>query len=177
MSRQSRIQEMAGTDLPFFPFKWDGALIGYAVRGTVEGLYYTSCYGYQALKTIIAKQTSSPEEAYKTYGKLIFSCNAPDYPLVVTRYNSRSLWKMITAKEFPRWEHLDKAIIGLGTEGWNDSGIVYNRQLCLDIMRRDQATAETNPMKITAELATRLDTEIIPTNLGDKSPWFITHVK
>lgn len=177
MSKQSRVSNAAEHELPFFPFAYDEALIGYAVRGTENGLYYTSCYGYQALKAVLNRKTNSPEESYKEYSKLIASRKYPECPLIVSRWNHTILWNKILHGNFPRWAHLDKAIIGLGFEQWRESGIVYNAQLCVELLKRDQATLETNPMKVSAELYGRLNTEIIPVCLGEKSPWFITNVK
>lgn len=177
MSKQSRVSDLAEHELPFFPFAYDDALIGYAVRSTEEGLYYTSCYGYQAIKAILNKRTSSPEESYREYSKLIASRKYPECPLIVSRWNHKALWDKILHNKFPRWEHLDKAIIGLGFEQWRNSGIVYNTNLCVELLKRDQATLETNPMKVSAELYGRLNTEIIPVWLGENSPWFVTNVK
>lgn len=161
----------------FLHNEWDDALMGYVERAPDGDRGVTSCYGYQALKSMTNKKAKSPEEAYKMFSNLVY--NTPKYnkPLIVSRLTRKALWDKIMKESLPRWEHLDKAIIGLGYAGWKLSGVVYNKNLCLELLRRDQSVNETNPMKIESSLREWLEESVIPISLGKHTPWFLTPVK
>lgn len=176
MPDPSKVMELAECELKFLHPDWNSALLGFAERGTEEGRYVLPCYGYQALKAIASQKTSNPEEIYKLITGAIY--DAPkEKPLIVTRYNHKALWRQVRLYKYPRWQYLDKAIIGLGREGWENSGLVYNKALCCDILVGNQSTLETNPMVLKANARKTLDETIIPVSLGDYSPWFVTQIK
>lgn len=174
MLKREQIALQVNSSLSFLDDKWDQALIGYAESGA-PGRHVLPCYGYQVLKTILRDKGMSPVQMYHHINTLVNSISG-DKPLMLTKYNRSSLWKTIKDKNYPRWDLLDKAIIGLGSTGWDQRGIVYSKPLCIDLLAASQTSTNQIELLDTAATITQLETSIIPICLGEYTPWFVTPV-
>lgn len=174
MLKREKITDIAEADLVFLDDTWDQALLGFAESG-VKGRSILPCYGYQAFKAILRERGESPANIYLKIQHLINGMPM-EKPLVVTKFNRKELWNIIRAKNYPRWEQLDQAIIGLGKLGWVDKGIVYSKPLCITTMMNNQSTRDLNTMREIGHIATLIDSSIIPVSLGRYTPWFVTPI-
>lgn len=175
MLKREKITDMAnGADLEFLEDSWDNALIGLAESGA-PGRAVLPCYGYQALKAILKDRGCNPAEMYARLQQLI---NSIEYekPLFLTKYKKKELWQIICAKNFPRWDSLDHAIIGLGKTGWDDRGVVYSKPLAVTTIMNNQSSTSENKLLETGETLRFLEAHIIPVCLGEYTPWFVTPI-
>lgn len=174
MLKREKIAEIADADLVFLDDTWDQALLGFAESGA-KGRTVLPCYGYQAFKAILRERGSSPVEIYIKLQQLVNGMTG-EKPLVVTKFKRKELWQIIHAKNYPRWEQLDQAIIGLGKTGWTDKGIVYSKPLCITTMMNNQRTGDPNKMKEIGQITSLIDSSIVSIDLGPYTPWFVTPI-
>lgn len=177
MSLQKRIQEIAGCDLTFLDSFWDPALLGYVERGCGQRMHKKACYGYQSMKALLKSKHMSPQQLYAYINNQFNAFSFKETPLVLTRYKRVPLWDRIRENNYPTWELMNKAILGLGTVGWTCTGVVYNKILCSDLLQANQSTNNSNSSQDSAQATALLEEHIIPLDLGEHTPWFLTPVK
>ena len=56
-------------------------------------------------------------------------------------------------------------------------GVVYNKILCSDLLQANQSTNNSNSSQDSAQATALLEEHIIPLDLGEYTPWFLTPVK
>lgn len=178
--RQSIIElsDNAISNIDFIDPLWDPALIGYACKGGDKD-YLIPVYGYQAMKAVLLEKSITPQQMYSLLYRTItgVKCEGKK-PLLFSRYSGNSLWWKIQEDNYPRWEYLDKAIVGLGSIiGGNESGICYSKQLCIEILQNTSSSLSSNHWENYLANSYKLDNTIINVSLGDHSPFFITHIK
>lgn len=177
MHRKIRINEIAGAELQFLPSEWDAALIGFAERGGSKTRHVKACYGYQAMKAVLKERKLSPEQVYARIQKVFNASSDINRPLLVMRMKRRPLWETIRRNKYPTWELLNKAIIGLGYDGWNCTGIVYSKPVSAGIIQSKQSTNNNDQLTDLAQAYELLDESLIPLDLGHATPWFVTPVQ
>lgn len=155
---------------------WDSALIGYAERGG-PGKFVLPVYGYQAMKAVLNNKNYTPRQTYSILYKTLSQPILGRRPLLLKKYNSKTLWDRIKVENYPRWEYLDKAILGLGSANFGMQGICYNKQKCIDILQSISSSSSDNNWRNFLDMSYKLDNTIISISLGEKSPWFITYIK
>lgn len=177
MHRQNRVTEAADCDLQFLPKEWDAAIIGFAERGGSKTRHVKACYGYQAMKAVLKERKLSPAQVYAHIQKVFNDYGDVTKPLLVTRMKRRPLWDAIRKNKYPIWELLNKAVIGLGYDGWNCTGVVYSKPVSATILQTKQSTNNNNQLTDLAQAYELLDNSIIPLDLGSFTPWFVTPVQ
>lgn len=177
MSLQKRIQEIAECDLTFLDSFWDPALLGFVERGNGQQRHKKACYGYQGMKALLKSKHMTPEQMYAHINNQFNSFSFKETPLVLKRYKRIPLWDLIRENNYPLWESMNKAILGLGFIGWQCTGVVYNKILCSDIVQANQSTNNDNVLLDSAQATALLEDHIIPLDLGEHTPWFLTPVK
>lgn len=178
MSKQKRVSEAAGCDLTFLDPIWDSALLGFVESGKIAANTVKACYGYQALKAVLVKDKKyTPEQTYAYLRHLAFTSASDDYPMLLMRYTRRTLWSKIRQNNYPLWEHMNKAILGLGHNGLITEGVVYSKPICVSILQSKQSTNNNNELKDYAQALTTVEEGIIPIDLGHHTPWFLTPVQ
>lgn len=179
-SKKDRLIALTGNLLcnEFFSDEWDRAILGFAVRGG-NGKLVLPVYSYQVMKAILKENFLTPRETYAMLQKTLSNTEAGHRPLLLTKYSTKALWNMITSYNLPRWDYLNKAILGIGTARDGMHAICYNKADCINILASiDSKLLETDTeddMLIRAE--TKLNNEICSVSLGNNTPWFITFVK
>lgn len=175
-TKQDRIiAECPEIKLEFFDSQWDSALIGYAERGG-PGRYVLPVYGYQAMKALLKEKESNSKKIYALLHKTLSDPMPGRRPLVLTSCGGKALWKRISNMAYPRWEHLDKAIIGIGGSGFSQNGVCYNKSKCIEELRRITTPICENEIQEWLRLNKLIET-IVHSSLGENTPWFITSVK
>lgn len=177
MSLQKRIQDLAGCDLSFLDPYWDAALLGFVERGNGALRHVRACYGYQSMKALLKDKYMTPQQLYAMINKQFNDFNLKNAPVILTRYKRVPLWDHIRENNYPVWESFNKAILGLGYIGWNCTGVIYNKLLCTDILQTNQSTNNDSALMDNAHAITHIEEHIIPLDLGEFTPWFLTPVK
>ena len=172
------LSDNAINDIDFIDPIWDGALIGYACRGGYKE-YIIPVYGYQAMKAVLIEKGFTPSQMYSILYNVITSTKVEgNSPLLFSKYSGKSLWWKIQEDNLPRWEYLDKAIVGIGsTFDGKYNGICYSKQLCVDILQNTSSSLSSNHWENYLANNYKLDNTIINVSLGDNTPFFITHIK
>lgn len=167
-SVRDRINDLAEKNLTYADKKWDKALLGFVERydGTV-----LPCYGYQALKVLASTRLAS-DGAYKAVMSVI-----GDGHFVMHKLGKTELWDVIRENRLPRWEMLDRAILGVGQLGWSDQSVVYNRALCTQVLSEIQSVSSDKKMAASSQAILFFDTCIAPVQLGPNSPWYLTVIQ
>lgn len=155
---------------------WDPALIGYAERGG-PGRFVLPAYGYQAMKALLKDKAYTPKQMYAILYKTLSKPTLGKRPLIVTKYNGSTLWNKIKEGEYPRWENLDKAIIGIGSTSFGAHGVCYLKNRCTEILQETSSSLSDNQWRNLLDTLYKLDNTIIAASLGEKSPWFVTSIK
>ena len=176
MPIRENINELAESNLSYFDPSWDKALLGFVERAG-DNRYVAACYGYQAMKAILKDKGCTPQQIYVRLGIVRNSMRDATSPIILTRSSRRPLWRIIREENYPIWDTLNKAILGLGYEGNTCGGVVYNKPLCTSLLQEAQSTNNDNATMDYAQALHFLDESIIPVSLGKYTPWFLTPVK
>lgn len=155
---------------------WDPALLGYSERGG-PGRFVLPAYGYQAMKALLKSKNYEPKQMYAILYKTLSSPSLGKRPLIVTKYNHKTLWKKIKDEAYPRWEHFDKAIIGIGSTNFGAQGICYLKNQCIEILKNISSASSEDQWRNFLDISYKIDNTIVTASLGEKSPWFLTHIK
>lgn len=176
--KQKEVIEICSDVSPedFLDSFWDPALIGYAERGG-PGRFVLPAYGYQAMKALLKSKQYSPKQMYAMLYKTLSAPSLGKRPLIVTKYSNKALWHRIKTEAYPRWEHFDKAIIGIGSTNFGAQGICYLKNHCVDILKNISSASSEDPWRNFLDISYKIDNTIITASLGEKSPWFVTHIK
>lgn len=160
------IQTIADPECSYMEDRWDSALLGFVeMAAGKDEIKTVPCYGYQAMKVLLK------DKHYPTiYNDVRRAINTYD-GLILHKLNSQSMWNHILASKFPRWEHLDKAVIGVLYRGWTPVGVCYNKPMCESIIE-DTHAAVVNPNN----KAYTILASLIPLYLGDHTPGYLTPI-
>lgn len=176
MHKKSRILEIASCDLNFLPNEFDEAILGIAEQGSSNNGNIRVCYGYQAIKSILGSNKITPLEIYARIHYLFSNISDSLPPIILMKFKRKPLWNIITNNRFPIWESLNKAILGLCYDKWEYTGVIYNKQTCINIIDSKQITASNDPLDGTLQALNLVENDIIPVHLGKNSPWFLTKI-
>lgn len=178
MHKQKRVNETAGADLTYLPRDWDSALLGFVERGGSKNRHVHACYGYQAMKAVLLKERKlTPEQVYAHIKQVTNSLHGPDIPIILTRMKRQPMWDAIRRNKYPTWEYMNRAILGLGYAGWKCTGVVYSKSLCASILQEQQSTNNDNELQDYAQALTTIEDTLVPLDLGEFTPWFLTCVQ
>lgn len=156
---------------------WNDTLIGYAIRGGYKDIVIP-VYGYQAIKALLKDKGFPPAQAYSLIHLLFTNKLDCEYqPAILYRYTSKPLWQKINNEAYPRWEYLDRAIVGLISTLDGDKGIAYSKTLCVEILQNTSSSISNNYWENYLANNYKLENTVINLSLGDKSPFFITQIK
>ena len=170
---RDRIIDVAEDDsLRFMSSRYDKGLLGYVEEGGLGKKM--ACYGYQAVKAVLGESRATPERMYAEL-RLMEADDEFENVMLLTRYRPRVLWEIAGECRFKRWESLDRAAIGIGSIGYDEVGIVYNKALCLDILKFN-----STPMSGEGSydyITDFFNRSVMSVNLADSTPYFLTQVK
>lgn len=180
MTKREKLIAEADADLERYllPKEVDGALLGYAERGG-KGRYVLPCYGYQAIKAILKSEGFSGINLYAKLREILDYNSRVDFPLMLTKYNKRELWKIVKEGKFTRWEGLDYAALGIGSIGYNTTGLVYSKPGCVEILNDTSSglsSSESESDNIVYAIK-KLEESLIPVDTGEHNPWYLTPIK
>lgn len=167
-SVRNRIDEFAEKSLTYADRKWDKALLGFAENYKGEIL---PCYGYQALK-VLATTKHNSKDSYKAVTSLI-----NDGHLILSKLAGKEMWACIQENLIPRWDMLDSAILGIGQRGWGNMSVVYNRALCTQALADIQSVSTDSKLSASSQALMFFDTCLVPVQMGNHSPWYLTVIK
>lgn len=154
----------------------DKALLGYVERGGGSN-YLLPCYGYQAIKAVLKEQNYSGAEMYEKMKELIPYSDNVALPLILTKYKKEDLWAKIRSLKLNRWEGLNSAIIGLGTIGYRNTGVVYNKVLCVEVLEDTSSGLSSNESDDVISSIRKLEENLVPVDVGKYTPWYLTPIK
>ena len=129
------------------------------------------------MKALLKDKKYEPKQIYALLYKTLSTPTLGKRPLIVTKYNHKTLWKKIKDEAYPRWEHLDGAIIGLGSTNFGSQGVCYLKNHCIEILKNISSASSEDQWRNFLDMSYKVDNTIIPASLGEKSPWFVTHIK
>lgn len=174
MALRDRVTELAGIDLEYLPSQCDSFLLGFAQRGGSSRPL--ACYGYQAAKAALWERYKDVRRLYaelQVLGNFYLDADV----LWVVRYARKEMWRMIAEAGYKRWESLDRAVIGIGSVRGEVSGLVYNKSLCVDILRSDTVASVQDNARRQLDAISFIEDKVVGLDLCEYSPWFLTHVK
>ena len=137
--------------------KWDHALIGYARRAR-EVL---PVYSWAAARSLDPGHASELLQSDR-------------WLLLHSGRSWRDLWRVVQELGLPRWDQLDKAVVGF-VEARNGHALVYSMPLAVDMLRRSQMASEDGMDPVHAAILF-VENRLLPVNIGPQTSWFLTPV-
>lgn len=154
--RRQRLETMYEEDLEFASDEFDQFIVGVACSKD----RYKVVYSWNA-----AKAGAGASEVYEGLRHLI-----PGGWLLLHSWSWKTTWQLIESMRLPRWEQLDKAVIGL--TGNDNTCIVYSFPLALNEMIRAHASTLEEDLRFS--MLGWLEKRVLPVDLGPHTPWFVT---
>jgi hypothetical protein len=167
-SRSHRVKELFPEEaLTFAPAKYDAALVGAAQRRTEV----KPVYSWAAAKALF--HGLAPEDGWKQLQDLLQN----DDWLVLYSCSWREFWHIVRQRKLPRWDQLDKAVVGYVEAQATELALAYSMPLATSIMARSQADSSSTGLPSNLVAALFLERRLLTADLGEHTPWFITTVQ
>lgn len=172
-NKQARVLEAAGVKLQFLHGGMDKALIGFAEREGRHSKSILACYGYQALKVVLGAKYDNAAEMYAMLQSIRLSTNVA----ILYKLGYRPLWNTILFNRLHRWDLIDNSIIGIVDSAGCVPSVAYSRPLAVSALSTSHKWSESvSGDRLGIKAGIMLDETIIPTYLGDTTPWFVTPI-
>ena len=154
-------------------FSFQDASFDKALIGTAQKLdRVLPMYSWRAAKSILSEEP--PVDVYRRLQPLLESRES----LILHTLPWRELWSWATIMELPRYDQLDKAVVGYGEDSEDGyPSLVYNLPLATNLIARsqdDSTISNSNQSMFSAGLF--LERRVLTLDLGYGSPWFLTPV-
>lgn len=173
---ESELPENISLDKYYLDDILDTAILGYAERGG-GSKYLLPCYGYQAIKAVLKSKGYYGSKLYSKLKELLPFSSDKHLPLILNKYNKKELWSTVRKLKLNRWEGLDSAVLGIGTIGYKNVGIVYSKSLCIEVLEDTSSGLSTMHSDDLVSSIRKLEENLVPMDVGKYTPWYLTSIK